>query len=441
MNHSISRIAVLFCFAILSQAAIAQNAIMSLEQAVDYATQNSPEIRDAVLKVQDAEAQIVENRSRGLPQINGSVNYQRYLKVPQQPLPEVFQMPGAPESISFVLKNNLVAAANLETMVFDGVYFVALKAAKAARSYAQAELVSREKSLKKQVRQAYLPLLLVKSNLDQLDKNISNLEVLHKETEAIFNEGFAEQLDVDRLALSLANLKTEREGLSRQYGIALRALKFTINYPLDNELEIEDDIEQILADAEALDVNAQGNALTSYPELKLMDEYLNLQDLNLRAQRTAYLPSLNAFATYQEQYQGDKLQDGFWAPTAFVGLNLRLPIYDGGFKKSQMQRVRIAIEQGVNQRQTIERSIDLEIKNARDAYSNALERLDDREQSLDLAQRIYDTTQIKYREGIGSSLEVNQAEQALYSAQTNRLQALYELLNAKISLQEALGLL
>ncbi|MCB0637889.1 MAG: TolC family protein, partial [Lewinella sp.] len=84
--------------------------------------------------------------------------------------------------------------------------------------------------------------------------------------------------------------------------------------------------------------------------------------------------------------------------------------------------------------------IRLEVGNARLAYENARQRLADRDDNLALAQRIYDTTQTKYREGVGSSLEVSQAEQSLYTAQSNRLQALYDLLTAKIDLEAALGL-
>ncbi len=439
MNHPIKVLIVLLFISIGISPILAQKSAMSLEKAVAYALTSSPEMRDAQLAVMDAEAQIDENRARGLPQLNGSVNYQRYLEVPQLPLPAIFQQPGGPESISFIQTNNLTAAVNMQAMVFDGVFFVALKAAKAARDYAEKDLAVKQKALKEQVRDAYLPLLLTKANLDQLDKNIVSLEQLHQETKAIFEAGFAEQLDVDRLELSLANLKTERENLARQYQILLRLLKFTINFPEEDDLEIDDDMESLLAKYQVSNLEPVAPNYEQYPEIQLADELLNLQGLNKKAQKTAYLPSLNAFGGYQYQYQGDKLQDGFWAPTAFLGLQLNVPIYDGGYKRASIQRVQIAIDRVATQRNTLQRAIYLQITTAQDIYTNARDRLAERDKTLALAQRIYDTTQIKYREGVGSSLEVNQAEQAIYTAQTNRLQALYDLLKAKIDLQEALG--
>ena len=175
------------------------------------------------------------------------------------------------------------------------------------------------------------------------------------------------------------------------------------------------------------------------PEVRLLDQAVILNDYNIQNFKTQYLPSLRGFGGYQYQYQGNDFTNGFWAPTGFVGLSLNIPLYDGGFKRSQIQRAQISRDQVMVQKTTVQRLIDLEVENARASYTSANERLDAREKNLELAQRIYDTTQIKYREGVGSSLEVNQAEQDLYTAQTNRLQALYELLQARIDLEEALG--
>ena len=421
--------------------------VMSLDQAIDYALTNSPEIRDAQLEILDADAQVAERKSVGLPQLTGGASYQRYLAVPVQPLPEAFvdflemQNPGEPVSreVSFFLKNNLTTEVNLDAMLFDGVYFVGLQAARAARSFAQLDYANAQRTVRNNVKDAYLPLLLVAANLEQLDKNITNLEQLLFETRQTFEAGFVEQLDVDRIELSLANLRTERDNLTRQQEIGLRVLKFTINYPMDEPLAVADDLTSIWAEAIATDASAPIE-FNRRPEVNLIDQAIQLNEYNVRVNRIGYWPSLRAFGAYQYTYQGDNFSDGFWAQNAFVGLRLNVPIFDGFYKKSLIQRARIDLDQTRLQRETLLRSINLEVKNARDSYNNARERLRDRQQNLDLAQRIYDTTQIKYREGVGSSLEVSQAEQALYSAQTNQLQALYEVVVAKTELDEALGL-
>lgn len=440
MNYPSVKSALFLC-ALLSllQVVRAQETEMSMEQLIDYALSNSPEIINAQLKVQDAEAQILQSKSTGLPQVNATGTYQRYFKVPIVPLPAEFTGGGEPQEVSFVLKNNLTGGVNLDAMVFDAAYFVALKAARAARNYAQLEMLQSKREIRSQVRAAYLPTLLLQANLEQFDKNVTNLEALLKETQEIYKAGFAEQLDVDRLALSLANLRTERDALERQYENAVRALRFTVNYPEGEVLVLTGDLDAMLAESDA-ELLASEVSYARRPEINLLDQALVLTDYNIKNFKTRYLPNLRAFAGYQYQYQGNDFSSGFWAPTGFVGLTLNVPIYDGGFKRSQIDRATITRNQTLLQRKTTQRLINLEVENARTNYLSSQERLESRDENLALAQRIYETTQIKYREGVGSSLEVNQAEQALYTAQTNRLQAVYDLIQARIELREALGL-
>jgi len=87
----------------------------------------------------------------------------------------------------------------------------------------------------------------------------------------------------------------------------------------------------------------------------------------------------------------------------------------------------------------LKRGIQLEVINARSVYINALQRLENQNKNVALAERILETTRIKYREGVGSSVEMTQAEQELYRTQGNRLNALYDLALAKAALDKALG--
>ena len=132
---------------------------MNLDAAINYALANNITIKNAQLNIADAEQQIFESRAIGLPKINGTVGYQRYLEIPQQPLPEAFidpNNPEAPTSVSFFRKNNINAGLNLETMVFEGSYFVGLKAAKAYRKYVQQEFLTKEREVKTNVINSFL---------------------------------------------------------------------------------------------------------------------------------------------------------------------------------------------------------------------------------------------------------------------------------------------
>ncbi|MCB0548879.1 MAG: TolC family protein [Phaeodactylibacter sp.] len=443
---------------------------MSLEDAIQYALTESIKIKNAQISIADADQQIIERRSAGIPQLSGSVQYTHYLKVPRQPLPEGFGIfnvfgqalavdlfpllsentqaaltealqgsnGGNEEGIAFFLKNNFTAGLNLDAMVFDASWFVALQASREFRNYTQIEFATQKREVENAVTEAYLPVLLIQENIELLDKNISNLEKLFFETKELYRAGFSEQLDIDRLELSLSNLQVERENLVRQKQLAMENLKFHMGYPLEEPLAIADDLNQMLTDAgaDALTANID---LNRRPEYKLLDQAVTMNELNIKLNRAGYLPSMRAFGTYQQQYQGDDLKNGFWAPSAFVGLSLNVPIFDGLDKKARVQRARLDLERARNQKEDLKRAITLEVKNARTNYLNAGQRLQSQKKNQELAERIYETTQVKYREGVGSSLEVTQAEQSLYSSQSNYMQALYDLLLAKARLDIALG--
>ena len=436
----------------------ADSPVYTLEDAVNFAMLNSNSIRNARVDILDAEQNIRQQRSTGLPQITSALDYTRYLAVPVQPLPEDFAnlieaiaaldpnqptpapgtAPSEPEGIAFLRKNSFTAGLNVSGMLFDGSFFVGLRAARASRDYFNLQLEDAQRRVRNEVTQRYFPVLLTTTNLDIVERNIGNLEKLLRETRAQYEAGFVEQLDVDRLVLSLNNLRATERDLEQQHENAMRALKYTLNYPEEQELRVSQDLEELEVEVEAAaltgDIPYQNRS-----EVRLLDQTLALQDLNIDLQRAAYLPKLSAVASGQYQYQGDNFSDGFWAPIALVGVSASIPIYDFGGRDARLQRARLEKEQVVNQRDDLVRGIALEVRNARGTFDAARERLRTTRENQELAQRIYDTTQIKYREGVGSSIEVVQAEQQLYEAQANYLNALYDTLVAKEDLFIALG--
>ncbi len=445
---------------------------LTLEEAVNLAIRQNLEVKNAQLKVANADQQIRERLAVGLPQLNGEVSFQRYLQIPQQPLPESFNIFGifgqalavdlrdqlsdetrnavdqifsgapsnneGPQTVAFFLRNNFTAGVNLDAMVFDASYFIALRAARAFKVYSQKELQTTQREVRNRVIDAYLPVLLVDENLELLNKNIDNLSKLLFETKELYKAGFAEQLDVDRQQLSLANLTTERENLERQRKNALDNLKFAIGLPAEAEVELESELDALVKEAAEADLT--GVVVPEQrPEYGLLQQAIELNQINVKLSQSQYYPSLRAFGAYQQSYQGNDFQTGFWAPTAFLGLRLNVPIFDGFLKNAQVQRAKIDLEVAHNQLVDLDRGINLEVQSARTAYINARRQLASQQSNLELAQRIYDTTQVKYREGVGSSLEVTQAEQSLYATQSNYLQAIYDLVVAKSDLEQALG--
>ncbi|RMD71383.1 MAG: TolC family protein [Bacteroidetes bacterium] len=416
---------------------------MTLDQAIAYAMEHNFKLIRARLDVEDARQQVIETTAIGLPQINGGVDYNYYIELPTSLVPAKFFDPTAPEGtfaeLQFGTKHNLTLKAQLSTLVFDGSYLVGLQAARKYAVLAAQQYVAAQAEVRNSVRDAYLPALIVRRNVEILDKNIATLQGMLEETRAMYAQGFVERLDVDRLELSLAQLTNQRDNLARQLETALNYLKFQMGYPLDQPLDIADDIETLLADGVPEEWLTGPIDPSQRPEYQAAQTGVELNELNIRRYQAGYLPSLAAFGSYQRQLQGNKLSDGSWFPVAIVGAQLNVPIFDGLSKKAKIQRAKIDLEQARSQTKELARAIQLEVANARTNYLSARERVATSRSNMELAERIYETTRIKYREGVGSSLELTQAEQALYQAQQAYTQALYDMLVAKTALMKALG--
>ncbi len=415
----------------------------TLEEAIKYALENSIDMRLAQISIADAEEQIVERRSIGIPQVTAGADYQYFLQVPASVVDISNFDPTLPagtfQKLEFGLKNNLTFDITASALLFDASYLTGLKAAKAYRTYVQRDRERVVYETKNKIVEAYLPALILEESKKTLLKNIDNLNKLLVETKALYKEGFIEQLDVDRLELSLANLETEVENIDRQKDLIYNVLKFQMGYPITDPISAVDDIEKLFVPATdeqlASDIN-----YAKRPEIQVLELGIKLNELNVELNQSGYLPSLAAFGSYTQSAQGNSLfKNPVWVPSAVVGLQLNVPIFDGFEKRAKINRAKLDLEEAQYQQTLLKQGIELEVTNARTTYLNASQRLDSQKKNMELAEKIYNTTRIKYKEGVGSSLEITQAEQSLYTTQQNYTQARYDLLVAKRALDKALG--
>lgn len=424
----------------------------SLSEAVAYAQTKSNSVRTSELEIARAKAEVQEYTAIGIPKLNGGVDYQYFIHLPTQLIPNdafSFDIPGIPlpepkpgySETQFGTRNKLTFTLNLNALVINGSYFVGLQASRGLLEMTKRRANLTKYDIKHTIVKAYLQVLIAQENKGVLLRNIDNLKKMRAETKAFLDNGMVEQLDVDRLDLSLSNLQVELEALARQTELAYNVLKFQMNYPLEEKIEVTDKLENIIALPDANDLEGE-IAFDRRLEVNVLKQTIHLNELNTKRFNMGYLPSLSAFATHQQVLQRDNLFDGNlpgFFPTTIVGLKLNVPIFDGFDKAAKIKKSKIDVAKFKLQLNDLERSIKLQVINSRAIYNNAKQRLENQDKNLALAEKIMNTTKIKYREGVGSSLEMSQAEQELYRTQANRLNALYELVVAKADLDKALG--
>ncbi len=423
----------------------------TMREAIEYARENHNEVKRALLDISDADGNIKEYTAIGMPKLNGGVEMQHFIDVPTSILPRGSFFEGDPDQgippnpvedleVQFGVKNILTASLSADVLLFDGSFFVGLQAAKLFKDLVAKQTKATQYNLGVDVAKAYLGVLVAYRNQEILNKNIENLQQTFSESKEIYQEGFIEKLDLDRLELSINNLLSEAQKLEGAIEISKNVLKFSMGYPLEEDIELSETFDELtLSEYDGLTLLETQVAYGNREEYEALQKADELNDLNIKRLKMAYVPTLRGFASYSQVLQGNKFVSGAWFPTTVVGASLNVPIFDGFDKKSKIARARIEKEQNQLTISDFERAVDLQVENGKKALSNALESAEANDRNLALAQAIYDTALIKYREGVGSSLEVSQAEGDLFSAQGNLITALYEVLVAKVDLENALG--
>ncbi len=446
----------------LSSLSAQEAQIFSIEDAIKYAQENSISVQQSKLDLDRSKQQVREYTSIGLPQATINAEYNYNINLPTQLLPdfltpavvgtlEAFQLvpagtganlpEGQPQPVQFGTKNSFRAGFNVNQLVFDGSYFVGLKAAKGLVQMTTRQTDLSMQQIKNNVKKSYLTVLIAQENRKILYKNIENLEKLLKETKAFKESGLIEQLDVDRLDLSLSNLKSENEMVGRQVELAYNVLKFQMNFPLYEAISLSDSLNSMMEEPLEGDLSGKPNFDNRF-EVQILKQSEYLNELNVKRYKMGYAPSVSAFFTHQYQIQRNNLFDkdeaGFF-PISIIGASVNVPIFDGFNKDSKIKMSEIDRKKINLQLKQFELASTLELENARVAYKNAKERMTNQQKNLDLAERILNTTKIKYKEGIGSSMEITTAEQELYRTQANYMNAVYDVAVAIADLERILG--
>ena len=445
----------------LSQIHLTGQKTFTLAEAVNYALAHHESLEVTRLNEKLANWQYKEAKSIGLPNIRGNVDYTFYFQRPVQPTedflsPAIFGILfqegvieprelGPPETFefAFVREHNLNFGITGEILVFDGNFLKGLKAAKLFIELAGKQIRLTEQQIVQNVTRAYQGVLVAERNKNIIQNNIDNVSDAIREAEVTYENGFIEELDVDRLRLSLENLNIEMLKLNKLIDFTYNALKFQMAHPLEENFivtdELESTVEQLINDPRGYisDIDP-----TKRPEHNILADAITLDFADLDRIKQGYLPSVTASAGYGQLLQRDGLfsnnEAGFLG-NGTIGLRARIPIYDGGFTKSKVEQKKIDIEKKRIELAEFDRGMHLQVLNARGNFETAQLSLDNAKKVLALNEKIYEKARIKYREGVGSSIEVTQAEASLYQSQAQYINALYDLLTTKTEIDIATG--
>ena len=413
----------------------------TLDEAIQFALENNYAAINANRDIIDAQKQKWETIAGGLPQINGSVGYQNQLKQPVTLLPAELVGGAAGEFIPVVFSQpqSLTATATLTQQIFDGSYIVGVQATKAFLSYSANNKEKTELDVRKQVVEAYGNVLLAEESVKILEKNKANLKKNLYETTKLYENGLGDEESVDQLQITLSSVENQLQNALRLKEITLQMLNVSLGLDLNAPTQLQENLEDLTVSKMDLSILSTAFNISDNVDYKLAENLNEQRYYEWKLSRSRALPTLNAFVNYGSSSYSESFDffsgDPEWFDSSILGFDLNIPIFSSLKRSASTQRAKIALEKAKTQLTEAEQQIRLQLENAKNDYTLAINNYETAKQNLLLSERIENKNQIKYKEGLATSFELRQAQTQLYTTQQEFLQSMVEVINKKTDLE------
>lgn len=415
---------------------------LSLNEAINFAIENSYNTRATKNDIKSATEKVWETTTIGLPQINGAIDYQQYLKLPVTLLD--FDGDGVNEEFVFVQKQSLNATITLKQLLFDGSYLVGLQASKtylkiSKQANEKTELLTREAVIN-----AYGNVLISESSISILEGNIKIIKKNLNDVKKIYENGLNEEEDVEQLEITLGNLNSQLSSVKRMKDIAYKMLNLSLGSSIETKLILTDSLDSLAESNINLSIVSEEFSFKDHVDFKIAENDRESKRLLVQLEKSKALPTLSAFVNYGAQGYSDTFSflksEQQWFNSSLLGVSLNIPIFSSLGRTSKTKQAKIALETADIRLEETKQRLSLLAEKAKSDYQLSIENYSTAKKNVGLAERIEKKQRIKFFEGISSSFDLLQAQNQLYTQQQNYIQSMLDVIAKKATLENALNL-
>lgn len=403
---------------------------LTIDDAIKTALANSYDTRTSKLSVEKAEAQVDEALGTALPTLSLSANYTRNLLLPVFFFPNVFQnKPNEIMAIKVGADNSFQTSLNLQQILFNSAVFTAIGTSKIyadASKHLSAGVYSKTIA---GVKKAFYGVLLAKEIQGALELSFKNANENLKTVQAMFNEGMIAEYDKIRAEVAVENIRPMMLQAQAAVSNATNGLKMAMGTSMNDSLEVVGELSQPVDNADFDEIKSIMTLLESNPDLQSLEEMKKVNMDLVSIKKSEYYPTIALFGNYMYQGQSNTF-DFMTAKSSLVGLNFSLSLFQGLQTNARVQQAKIDYMTIETKAKQLEEALKMQLKNTLFQIQISKSKLAAQTQTVNQAQRGYDIAGIRYKEGIGSQMEINDADNALIQAKVNKFQAIYEFITA-----------
>ena len=439
------------------------------DRAIRTALSNNHDISAAEQNVRLAGQQVREAWASVLPDVAATASYSRNLKVQKAFLPAIiFNPDAAPDElipVQFGSDNTWTAGLEINQPLFEFNAFLGVGAAGRFRSLEGERMRGTTQDVVTDVRIAYLNALLAEADLRLVQNSLARVQQTLDEMQALYRAGLSSKYDVLRLEVEVANLEPNVRRIANATQATKRTLLVQLGLSPNDSVVLQGDLSEV--NVEALEKNSEANQLLFAAAGIPVDAPLDLSQLNtlamqersnlrqqalahsleqtrLKSFKSEYFPVLSLFGNINVTAQENGAPDFFGGPntrstSAVTGVSVRLPIFQGFSRDARVQQVHATLDRIEQEQMRTAKEVENEVRTVLENLQEAQLRMRSQATAVEQARRGFDIASAENREGIGSQLQVTDAELALRQSEFNYAQAVYDYLVARAQLDAAAG--
>jgi outer membrane protein len=417
-----------------------QRQALSLSQAQERALRYQPTLRQARGLTEAAEGRTEQARSGYLPQAGFTGSYQRTTgNFAVRP----GAIPGANTTTATTTSgwststyNYLNFGLSASQLIYDfGQTDGRWRAAAANRDAAQINELTAEQQALLAVRRAYFLARADEDLVGVAQETLTNEEKHLTQIQAFVQAGIRPDIDLASARTAVANARVQSVTAINNNAIAIAQLNQAMGVFERAEYDLADSALPVVAGEEGPLQALVDNALAVRPELENLRRQRRAQELTIAALRGAYGPAFGAAAGATEAGQGfDRL-----IPNWFLGLTLNWPFLQGGLTTGQIREAQGTLSTLVAQEDTLRLSVRVDVEQGQLSVRGAKATIAAAQEAVTNAREQLRLAEARYANGLGSAIELGDAQVASSSAAAQDVQARFNLSSARAQLMAALG--
>ncbi len=398
---------------------------LTLEECVEIALKNNHDHKQVLLDKRIADEKITEAYGTSVfPVIRGDAKYSRAIERPEF----IFDMNGQTQRFKMGSTNAASASVNIEQPLFSGAMFLAIKIAKTFAEISSKAVDYSEEELIVKVKQNYYTYLLSKEFVKLAESQKKRAELNRNNTKSMYNAGLVSEYDFIKANVQFKNMIPAVSRAKNQEKKAENNLKLILGLSDSTKIVINDSLGLTVFEETSLKKSID----FAYKHNKLIQQSkLNekLKSLVASYNFTGHLPQLYGFGNFQTQAQeeDDKaIKDWRFRNAISVGLNLKIPIFNGFSVNSKVEQAELDHKKAIEQLNKTKDEIRNRIENTYLEIKSLLEQIDAYKAALTEAERGYEIATKRYDAGLSSQLEVLNSMVSLVNAKTNILKTIHD---------------